>query len=251
MVAANASGMRRIKASSSYLKNQTMKNLAKASLCLIACGAVGAALLYGLLFLSISIFSTEGLLVFLPGLILLIGLLVGFYIYMRRYRVFSGGRLGEKQVADLLQSSLSDDYYLINDLYLQGGGGDIDHVVLAPNGVFVLETKNWSGNITCNGDEWRRDRNQTMVSSPSSQVKRNVAKIRNIIDNSPYLRALGVWVEGIVVITNKHAILHLNNPTVPVLTLPQLPNYLKSRGAKRLSRNQLELIGKEITKQKA
>lgn len=243
--------MRKIKASSSYLKNQARKNLAKASLCLIACGAVGAAMVYGLLFLSISVSSTEGLLVFLPGLILLVTLLAGFYLYLRRYRVFSGGLQGEKQVAELLKSSLNDDYYLINDLYLSRGGGDIDHLVLAPSGIFVLETKNWSGNITCSGDEWRRDKNQTAGSSPSIQVKRNVAKIRAIIDNSPSLQGLGVGVEGVVVITNKHAVLHLNNPTVPVLTLQQLPTYLKSRSSKRFSRKQLEAIGKELAKQKA
>mgnify|MGYP001192686844 CR=1 FL=1 len=243
--------MRKIKASSSYLKNQARKNLAKASLCLIASGAIGVTMVHGLLFLSISVFSTDGLLVFLLGLIPLAALLVGFNYYLRKYRIFSGGLQGEKQVADLLKSSLNDDYYLINNLYLKGGDGDIDHVVLAPSGIFVLETKNWSGNITCNGDEWRRDKNQIVGSSPSRQVKRNVAKIKAIIDNSPTLRGLGDCVEGVVVIINKHAILRLTNPTVPVLTLLQLPNYLKSQAEKRFSRRQLELIGKELTKQKA
>ena len=152
----------------------------------------------------------------------------------------------------LLGHSLSDDYYLINDLYLQGGGGDIDHVVLAPTGVFVLETKNWSGNITVNGDEWHRDRNRAAGSSPSNQVKRNTQKIRNILDHSPNLRALNVWIEGIVVIASIHAQLHLNNPTVPILLAQEVPNYIKNRGAqRRLSKEQLEAVGKEIAKQKA
>jgi hypothetical protein len=244
--------MRKIKASSSYLKNQTRKNLAKAALCIFAAGGVLAVLFYGLLFSMPFGLSSSDLLVVLPALILITGFLVGFYYYQRKYQVFNGGWQGEKQVAKLLTHSLSDDYYLLNDLYLQGGGGDIDHVILAPGGIFVLETKNWSGNLTVNGDEWHRDRNRAPGSSPSNQVKRNTAKIRNILDNSPNLRSLGVWVEGIVVIVNKHASLHLNNPTLPILVAQELPNYIKNRGSqRRLSKVQLELIGKEIAKQKA
>jgi hypothetical protein len=244
--------MRKIKASSIYLKNQTRKNLAKAALCILATGGVLAVMLYGLLFPLPFGLSTSNLLVVLPELIVITVFLVGFYYYQRKYQVFNGGWQGEKQVANLLTQNLSDDYYLLNDLYLQGGGGDIDHIVLAPAGVFVLETKNWSGNITVNGDEWHRDRNHAAGSSPSNQVKRNTQKIRNILDHSPNLRNLGIWVEGIVVIASKHAQLHLNNPTVPVLTLPEVPNYIKNRGAqRRLSKEQLELIGKEIAKQKA
>jgi Nuclease-related domain. len=245
MIVAYAEGMRKIKASSSYLKNQVRTNLAKAALCVFIFGVV----LFGVMFHVVL-----NLQIVLLDMILLASLLapaVGAYYYLRQYHLYNGGWQGEKQVAKLLIASLSDDYYLINDLYLHGGGGDIDHIVLAPGGVFVLETKNWSGHINCNGDEWHRAGKRNFNSSPSSQVKRNTAKIKTILDNSP-LRSLGVWVEGVVVITNRHAVLHLNNPSVPVLKLPQVPDYIKTRGgARRYSKEQLEAIGKEIAKQKA
>ena len=177
--------------------------------------------------------------------------LAAFYFYLHKYRIYSGGWEGEKQVAKLLSSKLSDDYILINDLYLHNGDGDIDHVVLGPSGIFVLETKNWSGSITCNGDEWQRAGKRNFKGSPSRQVKRNTAKIKHIIDFSQAFRSLGVWVEGIVVFTNNHASLHLNNPTVPILKLPQLPNYITTHASSSdYSRQQLEAIGKEILKQK-
>jgi hypothetical protein len=76
-------------------------------------------------------------------------------------------------------------------------------------------------------------------------------KIKQIIDNNQNLRLLGIWVEGIVVLTNNHATLHLSNPTVPILKLPQVPNYIASfRSIRSLSREQLEAIGKEIIRQK-
>jgi hypothetical protein len=237
--------MRQLKGSSSYLKNQVRKNLAKATLSAIVFAAVFALLIFRILStLQVGILDEAGLFFLLIPF-------VGFYFYLRKYHIYNGGWQGEKQVANLLTHSLSDDYYLLNDLYLREGGGDIDHIVLGPNGVFVLETKNWSGSISCNGDEWQRAGKRNFLGSPSRQVKRNAAKIKQIIDNNQNLRSLGIWVEGIVVLTNNHATLHLNNPTVPILRLSQVPNYIVAfRSSRSLSREQLESIGKEIVKQK-
>ncbi|MBE3115946.1 NERD domain-containing protein, partial [Candidatus Bathyarchaeota archaeon] len=169
--------------------------------------------------------------------------------YLHKYRIYSGGWEGEKSVAKLLSKTLSDDYYLINDVYLHDGGGDIDHIVLGPNGVFVLETKNWSGKITCNGDQWQRPGKRGFKGSPSRQVKRNAAKIRNIIDSSQ-LKPLGIRVEGIVVFTNNHSSLNVNNPTVPILKLQQLPSHMTAQKTyNSYTSQQLEQIGKEILKQ--
>jgi hypothetical protein len=111
------------------------------------------------------------------------------FIFICTNIIYKGGWTGEKQVAKLLSSKLSDDYLLLNDLYLRNNGGDIDHIVLGSNGVFVLETKNWSGNINCNGDEWHRDGKHSSQGSPSRQVKRNAAQVKRIIDSSQAFRA--------------------------------------------------------------
>jgi len=237
--------MRKIQASSNYLKNQTRKNLAKAALSLIIFGVAFSALILRLLSsFQVAIFEEA-------ALIFLFTTLIAFYFYLRKYRIYSSGWEGEKQVTKLLADGLSDDYYLINDIYLRGRGGDIDHVVLAPGGVFVLETKNWSGNITCHGDEWQRMNKNKFSQSPSRQVKRNAAKIKQIIDNS-YLSSLHIRVECIVVFTNRKATLNINKSRVPILKLQQLLNYLSSNAStRRLSREHLEAIGREIAKQKA
>lgn len=235
--------MRKMKGSGTYLKNQVRKNLAKAFVCLVLFGLIFFALsLRVLSTLSLSIFEAAGLLVSLMPL-------AAFYFYLHKYRIYSGGWEGEKSVAKLLSKTLSDDYYLINDVYLHDGGGDIDHIVLGPNGVFILETKNWSGKITCNGDQWQRPGKRGFKGSPSRQVKRNAAKIRNIIDSSQ-LKPLGIWVEGIVVFTNNHSSLNINNPTVPILKLQQLPSHITAQKTyNSYTSQQLEQIGKEILKQ--
>jgi hypothetical protein len=237
--------MRKMKGSGNYLKNQVIKNFAKAIACLLLFFLIfSVASLQVLITLNFSFFVAVGFAVSLVPL-------AAFYYFLRKYRIYGGGWAGEKQVIKLLSSKLSDDYILLNDLYLQGGGGDIDHVVLSPNGIFVLETKNWNGSITCNGDLWQRSGKQNFKGSPSRQVKRNTATIKYIIDSSQAFRPLGIYVEGIVVFTNNRATLHLNNPTVAIVKLPELSNQITTyRGLSNYSRQQLEAIGKEILKQK-
>ena len=236
--------MRKMKGSGNYLKSQVRKNLAKSVFCLF---------IFALLFFASSFEAVRTLRIGLlvdAGLLLSLVPLAGFFFYLHRYRVYSGGWEGEKQVAKLLSSRLSDDYILLNNLYLRNGGGDIDHVVLTPGGVFVLETKNWSGEIICNGDDWRRTGKGDFKASPSRQVKRNVANIKRIVE-AEALRPLSVGVEGAIVFTNRHATLHLKSPTVLVLKLPQLPDQIIAQGnLRRYSAEQLELVGKEILKQK-
>ncbi len=237
--------MRKLKGSGSYLKNQTRKNIAKAILSLTLFILIFfATSLRIILTLNLGILEAAGLLVSLIPL-------GAFFFFQRKYRIYNGGYQGEKTVIRTLNKNFNDDYYLLNEVYLQGGGGDIDHIVLGPNGVFVLETKNWSGKININGDDWQRPGKHPM-GSPSLQAKRNAQKIRHLIDASSALRSLDIFVEGIVVLTNQHASLNINNPTVPILKLQQLPNHITARKTgNRFTQQQLETIGQEILKQRA
>jgi hypothetical protein len=234
--------MKKLKGSSNYLKNKTRTNLAKAILCLLILAAAFFALILRFAqTLQLDLLEET-------GLVFLLVPLIGFYFYLHKYNIYNGGLSGERQVAKLLESKLSDEYYLLNDLYLRDGDGDIDHVVLGPNGIFVLETKNWKGTVNCNGDEWQRVGKRNFSASPSRQVKRNALRVKQIIENSGVIHS-GVWVEGIVVLTNNHATLRINGATVPVLKLAHLPDYLTGHRNGSFSRQQLEAMGKELTKQ--
>lgn len=234
--------MKKLKGSGSYVKSQTRKNLAKAALSIVLFGLIFYAVNLRIFLTNLGIFETVGLLLSLVPF-------TAAYYYLRKYRIYNGGLQGEKTVTKLLIKTLNDDYYLLNDIYLQGGGGDIDHIVLGPNGVFVLETKNWSGKITCNGDGWHRPGKPDM-GSPSRQVKRNVAKIMHLIESTSVLGALSIWVEGIVVFTNSNVKLNINNPTVPILTIHQLTSHITThKTVNQLNQQQLEEIAKEIQKQ--
>jgi hypothetical protein len=71
----------------------------------------------------------------------------------RRLRRLTRGIKGETLVAERLQG-LSDDYFLLNDVVLPGHPGNIDHVVIGPCGVVVIETKNFSGTVEPHGNAW-------------------------------------------------------------------------------------------------
>jgi len=58
------------------------------------------------------------------------------------------GAVGEIQVGHLL-TNLPDEFCVINDLSTPNG--NIDHVVVGPTGVFVLDTKAWRGVVAADG----------------------------------------------------------------------------------------------------
>lgn len=61
------------------------------------------------------------------------------------------GWIGEKRVSNILSSLDPQDYTLLNDLYLPKENGQttqIDHILISPKGMFVIETKNYKGWIT-------------------------------------------------------------------------------------------------------
>lgn len=79
----------------------------------------------------------------------------GSYVFLKENQSFLIGAHGEEQVITHL-SRLPDDYHIVNDVNLHFNRaihwkkGDeyirncqIDHVVVGPTGIFLLETKNW------------------------------------------------------------------------------------------------------------
>jgi hypothetical protein len=90
-----------------------------------------------------------------PALLVVTGLCVVFWLINRADEQADGrpgpgsperraqllmGMSGERQVGQVLGRELPDEYVLINGLKLPRGAGDIDHLVVGPTGVFLLES---------------------------------------------------------------------------------------------------------------
>jgi hypothetical protein len=177
---------------------------------------------------------------------------LGLYTY-RSYLIWKSGSVGEERVAAALKA-LPDSYVLISGLVVPPNRGDIDHVVIGPNGIFVLEAKNYGGIISCDKDVWKKVRvspdgksHEAMIGSPSNQIKRNAKVLKDHIllkkreifhGKSPH-----IWVHAILVFTNSRASLELSNPTVDIVELDNLVAHLTSLGSDfRLKKDEVERL---------
>ena len=99
------------------------------------------------------------------------------------------GDRGEKRVADLLSLRLPDEYKVLNDIYLLKENGDtaqIDHIVVSPYGVFVIETKNYSGWIYIARETWIENNYGKKTPFKVNPVEQNRGHIQALV------RALGI-----------------------------------------------------------
>jgi hypothetical protein len=191
-------------------------------------------------------------------LVISLGLFAASFVVSRRGKrhdiqglKYQKGMMGEASVADELKK-LDDSYFVINDLLLKDRSGNIDHIILGPSGIFAVETKSLRGDIGCKGDEWtRRAQGSSSVmnlESPSLQVKRNAAAIGQLLHSASagYIgKGKTLIVDGIVVFTDPKAHLELERPTVTVLKLEDLCDYVKHfRSDDRYSSKELEAITK-------
>jgi Nuclease-related domain len=61
---------------------------------------------------------------------------------------FHQGAVAERAVADsLAQRTAGSSVITLHNRRMPGGRGDIDHIAIAPAGVYVIDTKDWQGNV--------------------------------------------------------------------------------------------------------
>ena len=163
--------------------------------------------------------SIAGLLLGATGLVLV---LIGFG-YWTGASSTRKGLQGEQTVASEL-SYLNDEFLLLNDVMLPGGRGNIDHILIGPTGVFVVETKNYSGKYVCYGDRWffQGVRHKYDAPSVSAQAKNNATTLASLLHGSGFT----VDVNPVIVFTHPSIHLWLHKPSVPVLKSGTVCNFL-------------------------
>jgi len=163
-------------------------------------------------------------------------LAVGHIVKIRENRqehgFVSAGLRGEVEVTGVLKETLDDETYILNDVLIRHGwhSAQIDHLVVGPNGIFVIETKNWRGTIT--GDEnepkWRQVKNSAKepvhVSNPIRQNERHVQILQK------WLGDKGVHpgeIHSVIVMTSPRSSWTIQNRTVPILRPDEIGDYIK------------------------
>ena len=229
--------MKILKLSGTYLKRKAYQYLILGILCLFVFVAIFLTTDPKLpLYIDLGRYHTTRVLV-------MIFPLYGVLRFYRLHRAYQQGFEGEKQVTKVLSSTLSDDYFLINDVQLVAGKrSNIDHVVLGPTGIFVLETKNHSGKITCYGDSWTG-----IGQNPSTQARVNALRVYKVIRASGIFVSKLPWIQAVVVFANKKVELEVRKAPskAKVLKIVELTNYI-TQETTRLSAQEIELMSKEI-----
>ena len=153
-----------------------------------------------------------------------------------RLNSFIYGALGEQKVVKTLES-LSDEYYLINDFNVSFSKAiynrqendyiksvQIDHILVGPSGIFLIETKNWS----------EKSINSINLRSPVEQIKRTSFALFYLLNNELSSNKLRLnkhhW--GTKKVSIKNLIVLINSKPneefqyVKILTLNELMNYI-------------------------
>ena len=93
----------------------------------------------------------------------------------RRADMHAAGDAGESRLADAL-APLEDDGWTLFHNRARPGGGNIDHLLIGPRGVFVLDSKAWTGPIRIEGEVLKangrsQDRHLRSVTEQVSEVR--------------------------------------------------------------------------------
>lgn len=141
-------------------------------------------------------------------------------------------REAKELVAGLLDEKLANDHYILNDLRLKVGREKcwLDHLVVAPSGMFVISTLNWSGQII--GDTSRQAHTWKIrdlegkvrpARNPLSRIQRE----RRILCN--WLKGTNlIWenVYALVVLAHPQAEIAVTNAERRVLTPEQAVTFI-------------------------
>lgn len=155
--------------------------------------------------------------------------------YLRQHK-------GEALVSDAIQQAFHPrDWHLLNNVTLpiSGGTTQIDHILISRHGVFVIETKHYSGWIfgKAHDKQWRQVlyKKAFFFQNPIHQNYKHILAVRELLDFLPKNQIIGhVVFSGTA---------EFRNGKPPgVFTLPEFIKHLKSEYAPEiLSVNQQHL----------
>jgi len=148
----------------------------------------------------------------------------------KKLRSVRRGIEGEATVTELL-GRLPDDYFLINDVKLPGSRGNVDHVLIGPCGIVVIETKRYGGVIACRRDYWSV--NGRPIGSITRQVTRGAMGVKAFLRRACPALLPTAPVDTIVVFTDPLCRLEIDRATPTVIRLSELLGVVLEKGRRR------------------
>jgi hypothetical protein len=152
---------------------------------------------------------------------------------------FRKGATGEAVVGHILED-LPDGYRIIHDL--QTSFGNIDHVVIGPSGTFVIDTKNWRGLVTSNGN------GELLLNgkpTEKTEVKNLVKSIMKIKKKMGVLCSIDRYIEGVLAFPSAYVEAKWGTTgNVCCVTTEKLNDYITENKRHKLSGKEIDSISK-------
>jgi hypothetical protein len=175
-------------------------------------------------------------------LLFALALTIGYVFgrYHARYRTSNFQNSGEALVSRAIESNFNTpDYHLLNHitLTLEDGTTQIDHILVSRFGVFVIETKNYSGWIFANAKQatWTQVlfHKKFKFQNPIFQNMRHVNAVKNVLD---FLQPSHI--KSLVVFTGDAKF--KTDVSTEVFTVSKLVKYLSSQNDEVMSLNRMQ-----------
>jgi len=165
----------------------------------------------------------------------------------------AAGRAGERGAALSFWLLLPPSWVVMHDVVLEAEPGEfiqVDHLLIGPGGVYLVETKRWEGAFLCRNDRWKRKEGDRWVAckSPTAQNLRHARLFKKWLDSSFSEKVpAGDWVHPIVLLVGA-SWLRVDGSSMPVFDSgPALAWYIrKQSGEKALSPEEVELLSEAV-----
>lgn len=174
----------------------------------------------------------------------LMGMFVAFGIVytLLPYKTYKSGLTGERAVVYNISDKLGSNYSLFNDILLKDRkrSGNIDHIIVGPTGIFVIETKNNKGTVAYDGYHWKGVRG-----NPSQQAMSNTFRIKDVLKNCEVFKEKALYVNAVVLFTNSKINLKISKKPEWCKVL-QIENLADSRLSDYIRNEPIRFSEKEI-----
>jgi hypothetical protein len=173
--------------------------------------------------------------------------LLTLLIYLKLNYAKIKGVIGEKRVIKQLQKLPTEDYKVINDITIvhESGSSQIDHIVLSPYGVFVIETKNYTGWIhgSDKSEYWVQTiyKSKNEFRNPIRQNWGHICALKEILQE--YEDNIFI---SIIVFAGDAEFKNVNTRTDVIYDFELYETIMKHRGIPKLSQENIEAIHKTI-----
>ena len=188
------------------------------------------------LFILGAVFSLIGLIGFIVTFLSLLVLIIGAGIIYYGYnngKSWNKGIKGEYIVAEYL-NQLPEDYFVFNDVKFPGSYGNLDHVVVGPTGIYVIETKNYKGFFLVKGNELfykNGNRVKKAKGQPGKQVMANSMSLKKFLEDNG-VNMDGVWISSIVTIIDNNFKIEQKPKYYHVLFPSTIPQFILNSNGK-------------------